>query len=452
MNKIKSIVVATLLCSSLSGCGLYSKFENPAEEVVSVDSLYTYLTAVDQTTSIASLEWRELFTDSKLQSLIETALENNTDLNVAQLSVEQAEVALKTARLSYLPSVNLQGSYSPKMSGNSESYSVGVAASWEIDLFGRIRNAKEQSKAAAEQSKAYRQAVQTQLIATVANSYYTLLMLDEQLSISLQTLKNWEDNLRVMEALKRAGKINVTSVLQSEASKVSLMSSVEEIERQIKVLESTISTLLAVVPQQIERGKLSEVSFPDELSAGLPIELLSNRPDVKAAEYNLAQSFYAVGEARSSLYPTITLSGSAGYVGAADPGEMIYSVAASLLQPIFNAKALRGQLQISKMQQEQALLQFKQTILDAGAEVNQTLIGWQSARASLQFSLEKIEILTKAVKSSELLMKHGNVNYLEVLTAQNTLLSAELSSASDRFDEIDNVIELYRALGGGNVE
>ncbi len=458
MKRITYIVAAASLFSlSLSGCGIYSSYQRSEATDDITDDLYKYIEATNHTSSLASLSWRELFTDPLLQALIEQALENNTDLNVARLSVEQAQATLRAARKAFLPSLGAeaQGSISGLGETTSKSYSLSLNSSWEIDIFGKLRNAKQQSAAALEQSEAYRQAVQTGLIATVASSYYSLLMLDEQLSISNQTKENWSENLRMMEALKRAGRINETSVLQSKASSVALDSSIVTIKEQIAQVESSISLLLAEPTQHIERGTIDDVEFPSDLSVGLPLQLLSNRPDVRLAESYLAQTFYATAEARSSLYPSLTLSGSVGYTDSAgvsvDPGDIFYSLVGSLVQPIFNRGALKSQLKISEAQQEQALLQFNQSILDAGAEVNTALIEWQSAQERLEYGTTQIELLEQSVKKSELLMKHGVVTSLEVLTSQLSLLQAQLSFSSDKYNQSQGVINLYRALGGGEM-
>lgn len=454
MNKIKNIFAVALFCSSLSGCGLYSKYQRPAD-MEFADSLYNYIEITNDTTNIANLAWKELFTDAYLQKLIEQALKNNTDLNVARLSVEQAEASLKSAKLAYLPSLSLDpyGKISSFQGESSKTYNLSASASWEIDVFGRLRNAKEGKKVAFERSNAYKQAVQTQLIATIANSYYSLLMLDAQLDITKSTKKNWTENNKSMRALKEAGRINSTSVLQSEASLISLKSSIVTLEQQIKELENTISSLLATTPQAIERGKIKDAEFPAELSVGVPLQLLSNRPDVRVAEYNLAEAFYALNLSRASLYPKITLSGSAGYTNSngaiINPGDMLYSVLGSLSQTIFNGGALKAQVKISDSQREQASLEFKQTLIDAGAEVNTALITWQAAKERIDYDLSTIKVLKKAVKDSEQLMVSGRITYLDVLTARNTLLQSELSFVSNKYSEIQSVIDLYRSLGGG---
>ncbi|MFI3331343.1 MAG: TolC family protein [Rikenellaceae bacterium] len=451
MKKLINISLVLLCTLSLSSCGLYSKFETP-ELDEKAQELYNYLEANQDTTTIASMPWKSFFTDPALQELISDALANNTDMNLAKLSVDQAEIALKTARLAYVPSFNLNSSLGYS-SSSDYSYAASVSASWEIDFFGKIRNAKKVQQAAVEQSKVYKEAVQTQLIATMANSYYSLLVLDEQLKISIKTKENWLTNLEVMRALMKAGRLDESSVLQSEASAVALNSQIATLEQQIIEMENTISLLLAKPLGKIKRGELSNVTFSDNLAVGVPLQLLSNRADVKVAEYNLSQAFYATALAKSSLYPNITLSGSAGYSGGgvtlSSPGDMIYSAVLSLVQPLFNSGSLRAQVKISKSQQEGAMLSFKQTVLDAGSEVNTALNQLQTAKKLVSYDKEQIALLSKAVTSTELLMKHGSVTYLDVLTKQLSLLQAELSLTSDIYSEIQGSVNMYRALGGG---
>lgn len=454
MIKIKNILAVVVLTSLLSSCGLYSKFEQTPDESLT-DALFDYIEATSDTTSIASLAWREIFTDSYLQRLIELGLENNTDLNVARLNVEQAQISLKASRRAYTPTLDLSLDAGLKHVAGTTTHTYGATLSsgWDIDIFGKLKSAKDQSKAALEQSVAYHRAVQTQLISTIATNYYTLLMLDEQLDISRRTLVLWGENIRSMEALNRAGRVDNTAVLQSSASRSSLESGIISIEEQIKVAENNLSTLLKIVPQHIERGSITDVDFPAELSVGMPLQLVANRPDVQVAEYELAQAFYAVGVARASMYPNLSLMGSISYSDGSgvvtNPGDLIYNLAASVLQPIFNRGTLRAELQISKSQQEQTLLQFNQAVLDAGAEVNIALIECQSAKGRIEKDMSQIEFLKEAVRSTELLMKHGTSTYLEVLTAQQSLLSAELSLSANKFDQTQGVINLYYALGGG---
>lgn len=440
----------------LGACSVYKSYERPDMPVV--DSLYRQAAATSaDTTSIASLSWRELFTDPKLQALIETGLHNNTDLNIARLKVTEAEATLMTSRLAYLPSISFEPSGTLRsVDGNAmtKSYDIAASASWEVDIFGKLTNAKRGAKAALEQSEAYRQAVQTQLIATIANSYYSLLMLDAQLDISERTAAIWGENVRAMKALKAAGDATELAVAQSEASKLSVDASIASLRQQIDQMENTLTALLGIAPQKIDRTTIGEQRFPTELAAGVPLQLLQRRPDVRQSEAALAQAFYATNAARAAFYPSITLSGSAGWTNAAgaaitNPGQWLFTAVGSLVQPLFNRGRNIANLRIAKAQQEEALLSFRQSLLDAGTDVNNALIQWQTARQRQQIDQQQILSLESTVRSSELLMQYSSQNYLEVLTARQTLLQAELTAVSDRFDEIQGVINLYHALGGG---
>lgn len=455
MHTIRNTIII-ILTSTLSSCHIYRAYQRPESVTVS-DSLYRQPVASADTASLASLSWKELFTDPLLQQLIETGLANNTDLNIARLKVKEAEALLMTSRLSYLPSISLtpQGTLSSiEGSKPSKTYDLAVSADWEIDLFGKLLNAKRGAQAALEQSEAYRQAVQTQLVATIANSYYTLLMLDRQLAITCSTADTWTESVRTMKALKRAGQATEMAVAQTEASKLLVDASVVSLKRQINEMENSLSTLLGLSPQEIMRSTLEDQEFPDSLSTGVPLQLLSRRPDVRQCEAQLATAYYATNSARSAFYPSITLSGSAGWTNAAgaaisNPGQWLLSAVGSLVQPIFNRGKNIANLKIAKAQQEEALLTFQQSLLDAGAEVNNALVQWQSARERITLDERQTISLRSALRSSELLMQHSSQNYLEVLTARQSLLQAELNVASDRFDEIQGVINLYHALGGG---
>ena len=452
---MKRIIIGLLLLTGLSGCHIYRTYERP--ELSGVDSLYRVPAMTEDTMSLADFSWKELFTDTVLQQLIEKGIANNTDLNIARLKVREAEALLTSSKLAYLPSVSLtpQGTIK-SIEGNSptKTYNLAASADWELDIFGRLTNAKREAKAVLEQSQAYKQAVQTQLIATIANSYYTLLMLDKQLDISKRTAEIWAENLRVMKALKKAGQTTEMAVAQIEASKLSVDASLLSLEQQITEVENSLSSLLGVVPQRIDRSTLDMQSFPDTLSVGVPLQLLQRRPDVRQSEAVLAEFFYTTNRAYSAFYPAITLSGSAGGTNAAgaiisNPGEWLFSAVGALVQPLFNRGQNIANLKVAKARQEEALLTFRQTLLNAGTEVNDALLQWQVARRRLDLDRQQIISLQSAVRSSELLMRHSSQNYLEVLTARQTLLDAELSAVSDRFEEIQGVINLYHALGGG---
>ena len=437
----------------MTGCSIYKPYSRPE---VQTEGLYRDLEETRDTASIATLGWRNLFSDKNLQALIDKGLERNTDLRVAHTRVKAAEAVLMNARLSYLPSVVLapDGSISGTEGAKAiKTYNLAASASWEIDLFGKVTNAKREALAALEGSRAYRQAVETQLIATIANSYYMLLMLDRQLIISEQTLITWQETEHSIEALKRAGKSNDAAVLQAKANRLALEASVVSIRKSIRETENVLSALLADTSHDIMRGALQKQQFPDTLSAGLPIQLLANRPDVRQAEWNLAQAYYATNAARSAFYPSLTLSGSTGWTNnvggvVVNPGSWLFSAVGSLMQPLFNKGTNIANLRQAKARQEEALLLFQQSLLDAGKEVNNALTRWQSARIRMDYVNQQIMTLQEAVRKTELLMQHTSINYLEVLTARQRLLEAELTQAQDKFEEIQGVIDLYHAVGG----
>lgn len=443
---------ATIMCS----CRVFLEYQRP-EDVSAGSSFRNVSVGESDTVTLARLSWQEFFADSHLQSLIDSGLANNTELQIARLRIEQAEAVLVTSRLAYLPSASLspQGSLSSfDGSKSTKTYSLAASSSWEIDVFGKLTNANRESKAMLESSKAYEQAVQARLIATTANSYYALLMFDRQLAISLATLENWDESIRTLEALKQAGITNDAAILQAKANRLSLKSSILLTRKSIYETENSLSALLKREPQSIDRGVLAEQYFPETLAVGVPLQLLGNRPDVRQAEYNLAQSFYVTNVARSSFYPNITLGGSAGWtnnIGSAivNPGELLLSAVGSLTQPLFSKGINTANLKIAKARQEEAKLLFQQSILNAGKEVNDALMQWQTAQDRIIIGEQQIETLHEAVRKTELLMKYSTTNYLEVLTAQQSLLQAEQTQIKNYFDKIQGVIDLYHALGGG---
>lgn len=447
MKTILKAIIITAATVFMSSCGLYKRYER--EEIPFVDSLYRRMAIPNDSISTASVTWDRIFTDSLLQEWIRLGIDFNTDLSVARLKIKEAESALLSAKWALLPSAGFSAN-----GGLPGSFSASFEAGWEADIFGGLRNGKRKAMAALEQSKAYEQAVHTKLVATIANSYYTLLMLDEKLAISKRTLNTWEENIRTLEALKRAGKTNEAAVLQAKANKLNVEADVLTLEKEILSMENTFCALVSIVPMPIERSTLSEQELPENLSAGLPVELLSRRPDVRQAELALAQCFYNTNAARAAFYPSLSLSGALGWTTGSgsivlDPGSMIASFIGSLVQPIFARGTNKARLIAARSQQEQAAYIFRQSILDAGVEVNNALVMWQTAKKRVEINRKQIVTLQAAVWNTQLLMKHGNTNYLEVLTAQKNLLSAELAEVSDRFDEIQSVINLYQALGGG---
>ena len=449
----RKIITLAIIALTLSSCGIYNKYQT-ANSVP--DHLFgADIAAVDTLGNIGTLGWRELFTDSLLQKLIEQGLQNNTDLQSAHWRVEEARASLSAARLAYLPSFALtpQGTVSSFDKGKAiQTYSLPVTSAWEIDIFGRLTNAKRRAKALYAQSQEYESAVKTQLIANIANAYYTLLMLDAQLEVSKETEIKWKESVRVMQALKDGGHGNEAGLAQTEATYYSICTAVFDLQEQISQVENSLCLMLAETPQSIGRSNLQSQSLP-QVSVGIPLQILASRPDVRGAEFALAQAFYSTNEARSAFYPAITLSGSAGWTNDAgiilNPGKLLLSAVGSLTQPLFNRGQNVARLKIAKAQQEEAKLAFTQTLLNAGAEVNNALKQYQTARNKADLYTRQIASLQTAVTSTQLLMTHGSSTYLEVLTAQQTLLTAQLTRIGNRFQEIQGVINLYQALGGG---
>ena len=454
---MKKIMILATTAAMLSSCGIYTKYK-PAETVP--DSLYGANVEIADTANFGNSDWKEIFTDSYLQTYIDQALQNNTDYQSAQLRIEEAKATLLSSKLAFLPSFALapQGTISSFDSQKAtKSYELPVTASWELDIFGRMRNSKKQAQALYAQSVDYKQAVRSQLIANVANTYYTLLMLDEQLKLSEETAEAWKETVAAARALMDAGQYNEAGVSQMEATYYSVQASVVDLKEQINQTQNTLALLLAETPRNYERGKLADQVMPDDLSIGVPLQMLSNRPDVRSAERSLEAAFYVTNQARSAFYPSIVLSGIAGWTNLAgsiivNPAKFIATAVGQLTMPLFNRGQNIAQLRIAKAQQEEASLSFQQTLLNAGAEVNDALTAYQSSKSKTELYQKQVESLEKTVTSTSLLMEYGTTNYLEVLTARQSLLNAQLTQVSNRFTEIQSVISLYQALGGGRGE
>lgn len=452
---MKRIGIFFVAASLLSGCGIYNRYTRP-ELNICVDSLYRNRVVESDTATLATCSWRELFGDVNLQKLIVTGLERNTDLDIARLQTEEAQAVLRNARLSYLPSVGLtpQAAVSHYNQEVKKTYNLGATATWEVDLFGKITNAERGAVASLAQSKAYEQTVQTQLVSTIAESYYMLLMLDEQFDISRQTLANWNETIATLEALVEAGRSNDVAVRQARASRMALEAAMLNVRKQISETENSLCALLKEPSHTIRRSTLAGQCFPDSVSVGLPVLLLANRPDVRQAEAGLVQAFYATNLARAAFYPSLTLSGALGWTnngGGAilNPGQWLSSAIAQLTSPLFNKGTNTANLKVARLRQQEAALRFEQVLLDAGNEVNDALVAWQTAGERVRLGERQVCELETATEKTRILVEHSSANYLEVLTAQQSLLNARLALVQDRIDKIQGVIQLYHALGGG---
>lgn len=455
---MKHLIYILAGATLLSGCKLYSSYERP--DGLPVDSLYRHsdapATATD-TTSLGDVAWQEVFTDPKLQTLITEALANNTDMQVALLRLDQAKAQLKGAKLAFLPSLTFSpnGSLTSTDGGKAvKTYELPLDASWEVDLFGNLRNAKKGAQATLLMQEAYRQAVCSEVIATVANDYFTLLMLDSQIGISQSTLELWQEQVRTIAAKLKVGTETENALTQARASLYELEATHNDLLRQQREAENALCTVLGVTARHIDRTTLDSQTLPDKLTTGVPLRLLSRRPDVVQAEMTLANAYYTTNQARAAFYPSLTLSGSAGWTNSlggvvSNPGGWILEALASLSQPIFNRGKLRMNLRVSKDDEEIARLNYKQAILDAGEEVNNALYAVQSAQRSLDSHQKQCGELERTVRTSESLYRTNNATYLELLSARESLLNAQLSVASDRLTALQAVVTLYKALGGG---
>ena len=438
----------------LGACSVYKSYERPDMPVV--DSLYRQAAATSaDTTSIASLSWRELFTDPKLQALIETGLQNNTDLNIARLKVTEAEATLMTSRLAYLPSISFEPSGTLRsVDGNAmtKSYDIAASASWEVDIFGKLTNAKRGAKAALEQSEAYRQAVQTQLIATIANSYYSLLMLDAQLDISERTAANWGENVRAMKALKAAGDATELAVAQSEASKLSVDASIASLRQQIDQMENTLTALLGIAPQKIDRTTIGEQRFPTELAAGVPLQLLQRRPDIREAEESLRAAMADVGMAYADRFPRLRFTVTGGVENDALRG-LISSpfsyLSGQLAGPIFSFGAKRAKYRAAMAAYDASRLGYEQKVLTAFREVNDAIVAYRSASRSAELKRNLREASRKYVELTQLQYISGDIRYIDFLDAERSFFDAQVEVNKAVLAKYLALVELYKALGGG---
>lgn len=466
MNKIPTIGTALALCAlSMASCkspnGLFSNYERP-DSLSVPDALFRDTVSdsplVGDTASFGNTPWREVFTDPRLQSLIEKALTANTDLREADLTVRQAEQSLKVARLAFFPSISLspQGTLSSwDFSKATKTYSVPLQASWQIDAFGTLRNTKKQSQMSLYATRATRQATQTALIASVANLYYTLEMLDAQIRTTEETAELWNKNVEAMEVMYEAALTTAPALSQARANRLSILNTLPTLRNSVRQTENSLCAILHETSHTIARGNIEEAQLPEQFSAGVPLQLLSNRPDVRAAELQMAYAYYGVLGARGNFYPQITLSGSGAWtnssgMGIVNPGKILASAVGSLVQPIFQNGKLRANLQIAKIAQEKAQLDFEQKLLDAGNEVSNALSSYQAARLRIAGEEELVAQLQQTVDDTQYTFQHDNsVSYIETLTAQQSLLQAQLDLISDKLDAIQAVISLYEALGGG---
>ena len=457
-----NFLIIGLAAVTLTGCkSLYGKYERPAvntsglirDAVNDNDTL-----AVTDTTSFANIPWRSVFTDPQLQTLIEKTLANNPDLLNAALNIDMAEAQLKVAKLAFLPGITFtpQGTISTWDGQKAnKTYSLPVNASWDANLFGNLTAAKRSTQVSMLQMKDYQVAVQTKLIANVANMYYTLLMLDKQLQIVTDMEKLTKDTWGIMKVqLQPVRGVRSTAVQSAESNYLSVQTQKEDIKRQIRETENSLSLVMGEQAHAISRSTLDAQSLPTTFSTGVGVQLLSNRADVHANEMALANCFYNIEVARSRFYPSLTISASGAYtnsggMGITNPGKILLSAVGSLTQPIFMKGQLRAGLRVAEDQYKQALNTWQSSVLSAGSEVSNALVLYNASDAKSKLEQKRIAVLKKNVEDTRNLMASAGATYLEVITAQSNLLNAQLNQVQDDFSKMQAVVNLYYALGGG---
>lgn len=448
MKRILIVLGAVLF---MAGCSIYKEYERA--DMAGMDDLYG--PGLTDTTSLASFDWRDVFKDPYLVKYIEQGLQANKDVVAAQQRVLAARAALMTSRGAFLPSLGIGANGSlayseQRYNGSAQSYGFPLSLSWDIDFAGGMYNRMRKSKAELLQSVIERRAVQTNVISAIADTYYTLLKLDAQMSVSKSTSENWKKNVQVMQAMMEAGMTNAASISQTEANSCSIEASLYDLEYQIGKVENSFAVLLGTVPQHFDRGTLDQAGFTSDLCYGVPAALLSHRPDVMLSEIQLRKAYYDTAIARAAFYPSLKLSGEIGWEKAlTSPVGWLLSAAASLTEPIYAGGRIRRNLQIAKARQAEAAAEFEKSLLEAGAEVNNAVSLCRSARGKADARSRQIAALESAVNSTTQLMRHSEATYLEILTAQQSLLNAQLLQIADSFDAAEGNIALFRALGGG---
>ena len=465
-----SNIIALALCVMLTGCGLYDKYNQTVEAPVDAFGPMDGGATSGGTESLAQMSWREFFTDPLLQQLIEQVLANNTDLNSARIAVEKSEASLKTAKMAYLPSLYFspQGTLS-KFDDNpwSKTYTLPLQLSMDVDVFGSITNKKRAAQAVLLQAQMGEEAIRANLISTTAQQYYMLQLLDRQLTILTMTDSLWNASLETQKSLWENGKSYSTAVNQMESSYLNVKTQIVDTRRNIRATENAISRLLAGTPQHIERenwGFSANPNHPDSetgqrmfdtqfLKIGVPATMLEFRPDIRMANHAMEEAFYNVQAARSAFFPSITLTGSAGWTNngglIVNPGKILLNAVGQLTQPIFARGQLKANLKIQQLTQEDLQKKYVQTVIDAGNQVNEAMADCQAAREKHAYYHRQVQVLYDAYTGTHELMDNGKASYLEVLTAQESLLNAQLSEAANMYKGAQAVIALYIALGGG---
>lgn len=456
-------VLVILMALTLQSCFVAKSYDRP--EVVETQNLFRTDHLPTDSISMADVSWKTLFTDNHLNQYIEEGLENNIDIRVALQQIIAAEAYYKQGKAGYLPSLNAKATMTHQelarnsqfgsfFNGALDQYEISGSLSWEADIWGKIRSNKRAFEASYLKTVAAHQAVKTQLVSSIAATYYQLLALDAQLAITKKTIETRESSVETIKALKEAGQVTQVAVDQNIAQYNNARALQVDLEAAIFRAENTLSILLGKAPQQIERSRIDSQVLNPDLKLGVPLTLLRNRPDVMAAEYGLIQSFELTNVARSNFYPSLTLTGSSGFQSLEldkllNSNSVFANIIGGLAQPIFNQRRIKTQYEVAKAQQEQALLNFKKSLLVAGNEVSNALYAYNAETKKFEFRQNEVEALRNAERNSEELLKNGYANYLDLLTARQSELSAEINVINSKLQQLISVVNLYTALGGG---
>ncbi|MDE7427433.1 MAG: TolC family protein [Muribaculaceae bacterium] len=460
MNLNKTYIVAVVAAGALTlgSCNIYQKYETPADTAITRAYVEARSAAPDST-AIGNLTWEQVFTDPTLCEYINRALENNTSLRNAMLNVDIAHAQLKGAKLAYLPSLAIApngagASYAG--STMSWTYTIPAQVSWEIDIFGKLLNSKRSAQAAVYQSEAYAQAARSQIISAVANTYYGIAAVRKQLELMRSTSQIWAENVNTMRDLKEAGRTNEAAVVQSSANYYSIMGNIKDMETSLDQLNNTMALLLNETPRvyDIASVALDKFQAPAFAGEGVSMTELAARPDVTASEQALAMAFYATNSARAAFYPGLTITANGGFTNllgsfVKNPGDWFIQLAGSLVAPIFSRGRNIANLEASKARQKQALNNFEYTLLSAAAEVSDALTVYENNVAKYGFLEKQVAEMERSVSITNDLLQYADGTYLEVLTAQQGLLNAQSGAISCRLNQVQAVINLYQALGGG---
>jgi len=462
-NLLNTVFLLVMVSLTLQSCFVAKKYERPTFE--ETQNLYRTDQLPTDSLSMANVSWQDMFTDPYLKQYIQEGLENNIDIRIAIQQMATAEAYLKQGKAGYAPSIGASASlthqefaknsqFGQVFDGSLEQFDLSGKLSWEADIWGKIRSSKRASEASYLQSVAAHQAVKTQLIASIATTYYQLLALDQQLDITKQSVSTREKSVETIKALKDAGQVTQVAVDQNIAQYNNARVLQVDIEAAIFRTENVLSLLLGKVPQHFERGALETQSIDADINLGVPATMLSNRPDVMASEYGLVNAFELTNVARSNFYPSFTLTATSGFQSITldqwiNGNSIFATLVGGLTQPIFNNRRIKTQYEVAKAQQEQALLDFKRSLLIAGNEVSNALYAYHAETEKFKYRQQEVEALRNAEANSEELLKNGYANYLDLLIARQAALNSELNVIDSKLQQLLTVVDLYEALGGG---